>query len=60
MREEAHIIMNGKELTKAESTVVRVALESFAVSLGHGGAEALGEIGPLYVQRLDDIRKKLY
>jgi hypothetical protein len=63
MSEEAKIIVNGVELNSAQSSTLRVALESFSFSLMN---EGLGEdehgltMVKLYMQRVEEIRKALY
>lgn len=60
---EATIVMNGVELTSAESMTIRVALESFASDLVQNG---LGDdkhgkfIAGAYLNAVAKIREKMY
>lgn len=63
MTTEAMILINGVELTYAQSMTIRVALENFASGLH---ADGLGddphgkEITQLYLERIGEIRVPLY
>lgn len=55
---EAKITINGVELNFAQSMTVRVAIESFAISLGDFGEDE--PIRKAYEARLTEIRIPLY
>jgi len=54
---EAEIVINGVRLTDAQSMTLRVAVTNFAMELAEPEyLEALGPIGPLYRERLDELQ----
>lgn len=58
---EAKIIVNGIELTKAQSSCIRVAVASFLMELADPvHMKALGPIGPLYQKHLSDVQKIIF
>ena len=60
---ESKIIVNGYELTEAQSMTLRVALESFASDLhdnGLGDDDVGKRITTNYLARIDEIREVLY
>jgi len=63
MCEEANIIINGKTLDSRDSMTLRVALESFAMSLCSDdiGDDEHGQVmKKLYMQSVERIRVPLY
>lgn len=57
---EATIVVNGHELSFAESMTVRVALESYAMWL-HSNREELGAgLAGGYIGAIDGVRRKMY
>ena len=61
---EANITINGKQISSAMSTTIRVAIESFACSLSEDGLGEDNTVGKAiceaYKQRINEIRKLLY
>ena len=59
MSEEPNITINGAKLTRAQAMTVRVAIETFAITLGEGlGEDETGEaITANYLARIAEIRK---
>lgn len=60
---EADVTINGTQLTKAQSMTLRVALESFAMSLSHDGLgnDEHGEkMAAAYLARASEIRESMY
>jgi hypothetical protein len=55
---EPHIGINGMALTEAQAMTVRVAVNLFAQELqSKSFHDALGGMGPLYQQRLNENRR---
>jgi hypothetical protein len=60
MSTESKIVINGVELTQAQSSSVRVAVSSMLTELAQKEhMDALGEIGPLYQARLSEVQDLL-
>ncbi len=60
---EPIITMNGLMLTESEAMTVRVAVESFSMSLHHEGLgdDEVGEsLTKAYMMNIDRIRTKMY
>ena len=63
MYKESSIIMNGVELSYAEAMTVRVAVESFSMSLveeGLGEDEMGKKLTEGYLNAITNIRTKMY
>jgi hypothetical protein len=57
---EAHIVVNGRVLTPAQSMAVRVAVSHFLMDLAEPDyRRALGGIGPRYRARLSEVQRLL-
>jgi hypothetical protein len=61
---EPHIVLNGTELSSAQSIAIRVAIESFWSTLDdpdYLGADEHGrKMVSLYRERLNEVRKLIY
>jgi hypothetical protein len=61
MPAEAKIVINGVELTVAQSSSVRVAVSGMLMELAEEEhMKDLGEIGPLYQARLGEVEDLLF
>ena len=60
---EPEITINGQKVTTAMAMTIRVAVESFALSLacdGIGDDESGKDMSRLYMARITEIRKLMY
>ncbi len=55
---EPLITVNGHTLTDGQAMTLRCALESFATELS--GNDEVGKIGPLYLERVQEIRRLMH
>lgn len=52
---EAHVVINGQRLTRAQSMTLRVAVSSFAWGLTPEHVKELGQIGEAYLQLANEL-----
>jgi hypothetical protein len=56
---EALVTIDGKPIDDAQVATIRVAVSHFLRELVAGEAEALGPIGPLYMERCREVESML-